>query len=455
MAHAMAGTLLHAGTRVIATRHGDFTLHACQDLTRRTYLLVLALGEVTTPAPLLARVHSSCVTSETYGGCDCDCSEQLDAALAAIAAAGRGIVFYLDQEGRGAGFVAKVRDRMLVQASHGRLSTFDAYAQMGLADDLRSYEAVAAARELLGIGAPLELLTNNPEKLSRLAALGVLLAGSVGLSLPPSPFNRHYLAAKAEAGHRLTMVADGVEAEPPEPVEVIEPQALVGASNLVRIGAYWLPVRSRDGGTPAPHWLRLHAYADLASGRERVVLTYGDPTATPALLRLQHEALLERVPGRERGIEKRRWSATVGAFVEHGAGVAVMIADESCAAILDSFRPRPLGRFAPNAPIGEREPASARSQASVCSTLDVADSTDAAAGNLGPRGELGDLESFRPRPLGEDEPATLALVVHHLAGRVVIPLRDGPTPTAVDRARARAFAAAGLTLAAPRSLIAD
>jgi 3,4-dihydroxy 2-butanone 4-phosphate synthase/GTP cyclohydrolase II len=401
VAPALAGTLLHAGTRGIPTRHGAFTLHVFQDLARRTYLLVLALGDVTTAAPLLTRVHSSCVTSETYGGCDCDCAEQLDAALAAIAAAGRGAVFYLDQEGRGAGFVAKVRDRMLVQASRGRLSTFDAYAQMGLADDVRSYDAVAAARALLGIVAPLELLTNNPAKLVTLTALGVPLAGTVALALPPSPFNRHYLAAKAEAGHRLPLETGGAEAHPPEPVAVIVPHALSETSTLVRVGAYWLPVRAHDHRDPAPHWFRLHVYADLASGRERVVLTYGDATTTPVLLRWQHESLLERIPGRQRGREERRWSTTVRAFVEHGAGVAVMIADESCAALL-------------------------------------ANGTTVAA-----------------RGLDDDETAHVALARHHVAGRVGIPLLDGMTATPTDDARARGLGAAGITLASPRVLAAD
>ncbi len=338
--HAIAGTLLHAGVRTIATRHGDFTVHVCRDLTRHTYLLVIVCGDPTTQEPLLARVHSSCVTSETFGACDCDCTEQLDAALGVIAAAGRGVVFYLDQEGRGAGFAAKVRDRMLVQASHGRLDTFEAYAQMGLAADLRSYEAVAAARTLLGITAPLTLLTNNPEKLTMLATLGVPLGASVGLALPPSPFNRHYLAAKAEAGHQLPP-SSGVQAEPPEPVDPIVPAGLVAATSLVRIGAYWLPVRVHDDAVVAAHWFRLHAYADLAGGRERVVLTYGDQTTTPVLLRVQREALLERLPAQHPGIEKRRWSATVRAFLAHGSGVAVMIDDARGATMLGAGIPAP------------------------------------------------------------------------------------------------------------------
>jgi len=206
---AITGTVLHLGTRALATRHGEFTVHVCRDLMRRAHLLAIARGDLTSPEPLLARVHSSCVTSETYGGCDCDCSEQLEAALAAIAAAGRGVVFYLEQEGRGAGFVAKVRDRMLVQASGGRLGTFEAYAQMGLPADLRTYDAVAGVRAVLGVCAPLVLLTNNPEKLAALRALGIPLAGSAALARPSSPFNQHYLAAKAAAGHRLSLFRHG------------------------------------------------------------------------------------------------------------------------------------------------------------------------------------------------------------------------------------------------------
>jgi 3,4-dihydroxy 2-butanone 4-phosphate synthase / GTP cyclohydrolase II len=416
--HAIAGTLLHAGTRPIATRHGTFTLHVLQDLTRRTYAMVMALGDVTSAPPLLARVHSSCVTSEGYGGCDCDCAEQLDAALAAIAAAGRGAVFYLDQEGRGAGFAAKVRDRMLVQASRNRLSTFEAYAEMGLAADLRAYDGVAAARRVLGITAPLTLLTNNPEKLATLTALGVPLAGSRGLALAASSFNQHYLAAKAAAGHALE-VANGAEAEPPEPVEAVMPRPVAGAPHLVGLGTYWLPVRdalaarsdsdalaapsdSDASAAPSasaavaarPHWFRLHAYADLASGRERVVLAYGDEAARAPLIRVQREAVVERFPWRERGVEKARWAAAVQAFVARGAGVAVMIGDEGCAAILSAGDAVQIGGDA----------------------------------------------------------TTVALLAHHIGSGEAVPLLDGPSARGVETERARALAAAGVALAAPRFL---
>ena len=395
-AHAMAGTLLHAGSRPLATRHGTFTLHVCRDLGRRTYVLVAARGDVRGPEPLVARVHSSCVTSEGYGGCDCDCAEQLDAALAAIAAVGRGAVFYLDQEGRGAGFAAKVRDRMLVQASGSRLNTFDAYAELGLAADLRVYDAVAAARTLLDVTAPLRLLTNNPDKLATLATLGVPLAGSLPLELAASPFNHHYLAAKAQAGHRLTGIGPARDAEPPAPLVPTAPHAVEGAPHLVALGSYWLPVRTGDGAEDhSAEWFRLHAYADLATTRERVVLTHGDPARGTPLVRVQSEAVVERFPRAEAGEQKRRWQASIRAFVATGGGVAVMTSDESATAL--------LGAAAPEQTAG-------------------VDAT------------------------------TIALLAHHLAGKRAVPLVDGPAVGPADAARATALAARGIALASPRFL---
>src|SRR5262249_54285481 len=156
---------------------------------------------------------------------------------------------------------------MLVQSSGGRLGTFEAYAAMGLAPDLRRYDAVAAALGVLGVAAPLDVLTNNPDKLGTLRAAGVPIARTTPLALPASPFNHHYLAAKAAAGHRLPDTAAIIDAEPPAPVDVLAPAPVDGAPDLVRIGVYWLPVRARDGGAPDPHWFRLHAYVDLATGR--------------------------------------------------------------------------------------------------------------------------------------------------------------------------------------------
>src|SRR5690606_37253995 len=119
------------------------------------------------------RLHSSCVTSETMRGCDCDCGQQLEGAFKVIAEKGNGILFYLMQEGRGVGYIGKSRDRMLVQASLDQLSTFQAYASMGLKKDHRSYDNIAHICHLLGIKASFVVLTNNPDKVEALKSLGL------------------------------------------------------------------------------------------------------------------------------------------------------------------------------------------------------------------------------------------------------------------------------------------
>src|SRR5215475_5941902 len=183
MRPAIDGSLLALGERPLDTVHGRFRAHRFHNLTTGQPALAVAVGDLGGRAAVLARAHSSCITSEVYGACDCDCAEQLDAALAAIAAAGRGVLFYLTQEGRGAGFAAKARDRMLVQASRNRLTTFEAYDRLGLGHDQRRYDEVAAACRLLGVRAPLRVLTNNPEKLDTLRAARVAVSGHQALAV--------------------------------------------------------------------------------------------------------------------------------------------------------------------------------------------------------------------------------------------------------------------------------
>ena len=334
--HRVHGLLLHLRTVTLPTVHGDFTVDVAQNLFTRNLVLAVGRGDLRGSEPLLARVHSSCITSESYGSCDCDCAEQLDGALAQIAAAGRGCVFYLMQEGRGAGFTAKARDRMIVQASGNTLTTFEAYEQMGLGKDHRVYDEVAAMIRLLGITAPLRLMTNNPDKLASLATEGVTIAGAVPLQRAASAFNVHYLTAKLDSGHALN--GDGGAhhaAELPEPVVYFEPYALAGAPYLIHTASYLVPILDRSAGVtvaePRPHWFRLHAYMDVRGGAERVVLERRrDPDAVP-LVRVQRESLLERFPLRgggestPMGARKRGWFATVRAIVAHGAGVVAFV----------------------------------------------------------------------------------------------------------------------------------
>ena len=344
--HALHGALLRLGRRRLETVHGPFDAEPFLNLSTRAPVVVLARGDVCGTEPMLARVHSSCVTSEAFGGRDCDCAEQLDAALEAIAREGRGVVFYLMQEGRGAGFAAKARDRMLVQASRHRLTTFEAYAQMGLERDHRRYDEVAFACRLLNISAPLILLTNNPEKKAELEREGVPLAGTRALERAASPWSRHYLDSKARSGHALAESGPGCGvAELPETVEAFDPHPLASSPRFVHLASYLLPVRAgavargepaAADATPPGHkgdatWLRLHAVHDVVSGHELVVFLHrARPGAVP-LLHVQSESLLERFPLREGGVHRPAWREAVLAMRERGAGCALFLPPEPLA----------------------------------------------------------------------------------------------------------------------------
>ena len=327
----LCGTLLRIGTSLAETTHGAFRVETFFNLSSRALVLVLCHGDVRGPAPLLARVHSSCMTSECFGGCDCDCAGQLDAALAAIAGSGRGAVFYLLQEGRGAGFVAKARDRMMVQASCGQVTTFDAYARMGLGRDYRRYDEVGFAAAALDIAAPLVLLSNNPDKVAALQRANVALDRVVPLAPAASRFNLHYLAAKSRSGHALEASVDriGAPAALPEPVTYFHPHALPERPRFLRVASYLLPIRSHTPGTDA-HWFRLHAYFDLATRRERIVFTYArDATAVP-LVSVERDTLAERFPLRTR---RRGWRDTVERIARRGAGTALFVLHDDPAAV--------------------------------------------------------------------------------------------------------------------------
>jgi len=242
------GTTLYLANCSLDTRFGIFRAYIFQDITNKSYIIALAYGDITGPATLYTRLHSSCVTSETLRGCDCDCVQQLEGAFKVIAAKGHGILFYLMQEGRGVGYVAKARDRMLVQASRDRLSTFQAYRVMGLKKDHRQYDNISHICHLLGIRAPFIVLTNNPDKVAALKAQGLPVAGTERLEFAPSPFNLAYLTSKADAGHILVHPEQSTlrHALPPEPVVPFRPHALPDAQRFIYSAAYFLPVKPVD-----------------------------------------------------------------------------------------------------------------------------------------------------------------------------------------------------------------
>lgn len=321
---ALYGTLLAEGTEELAAAGARFRLHRFRNLRSGAPALALTRGDVRGRAPLLARVHSSCVTSEALGACDCDCAGQLQAALHEIARGERGVLFYLFQEGRGSGFVAKARDRMLVQASGDRLTTFEAYAAMGLARDQRRYEEVAFLCHLLGIEAPLRLLTHNPEKAKALEEAGVAIASLAPLAPQLTDWNRHYLAAKSRSGHDLADPGRRPGARPPEPLAPVSAAPADAAGRFVRVARYQLPVLLPD--REAPLWLALRVFYDLAARRERVILEHRAHPGLPPLVWVYREALLDRFEPGFGGARKPGWLAALRALESRGAGLTLFVA---------------------------------------------------------------------------------------------------------------------------------
>jgi GTP cyclohydrolase II len=316
---ARDGTIVRVCGEPLASVHGDFVLHRFHDLVRGAPALAVAVGDLTGAAPLAARVHSACLTGDGLGALDCDCAVQLGRALATIAACGRGVLFYLAQDGRGAGVAAKALDRMLVQASGNRLTTFDAYARLGLPADRRTYGEVAPMARLLGVGAPLRLLSNNPAKADALRAAGVAVDRCEPLEAPTSSWNRPMLEAKRSEGHTLAPERHVDAASLPEPLEAFDPTPLATAPHVVRIASHLLPLPC----APSVAWFRLHLHVDVRSGRDHVVLTHGQGGDT-VLVRIQREHVHERFALREPRL-RPTFDAAIATIAHHGPGVILLI----------------------------------------------------------------------------------------------------------------------------------
>jgi GTP cyclohydrolase II len=150
------------------------------------------------PEPVLARVHSECWTGEVLRSNRCDCREQLDQAMRALSAEGRGVLVYLRQEGRGIGLGNKIRAYAMQEEG---ADTVDANRLLGFADDARTYDVAAAILASLGV-ASVRLITNNPRKVEGLRAHGIAVAGRVTATTTPTEHNAGYLEAKARRmGH--------------------------------------------------------------------------------------------------------------------------------------------------------------------------------------------------------------------------------------------------------------
>jgi GTP cyclohydrolase II len=183
----------------LPTERGMFRAVIFRDEAAGAEHVAMVLGDVQ-DEEVPVRVHSECLTSEVLGSLKCDCRAQLDRALDLIAERGRGVLLYLRQEGRGIGLGNKIRAYALQAQGH---DTYEANRLLGFPDDLRRYDVAADMLRLLGVRS-IDLITNNPLKLSGLEEAGVTVRGRIQLPSPANPYNVEYLTLKRErTGHLL------------------------------------------------------------------------------------------------------------------------------------------------------------------------------------------------------------------------------------------------------------
>lgn len=197
---AAAGEIEYVPSCALPTPWATFQLHGFMERASGKEHVALSLGDIDDGAPVLARIHSECLTGDALFSRRCDCGAQLESALRKIAAEGRGVLLYLRQEGRGIGLLNKIRAYRLQDAG---ADTVQANHELGFAADQRNYDSCAGMLRHLGV-ANLRLMTNNPRKVEALRQLGVAIAERIPLVIDGNPFNRRYLNTKAEKlGHLL------------------------------------------------------------------------------------------------------------------------------------------------------------------------------------------------------------------------------------------------------------
>ncbi len=197
----MREKLVHEITEVdFPTAHGDFRLHLYKSEIDEHHHLALVKGDVKGEADVLVRVHSQCLTGDVFGSSRCDCGDQLHAAMEMIEEAGRGVILYMRQEGRGIGLANKIRAYAL--QDQGR-DTVEANHELGFKDDLRDYGIGAQILVDLGLSS-IRLITNNPRKIIGLEGYGLKVTERVSSTVAPTKYNVKYLETKRDKlGHLL------------------------------------------------------------------------------------------------------------------------------------------------------------------------------------------------------------------------------------------------------------
>ncbi len=197
-------SIIEKGSEVnMPTAYGDFKLIPFRQKSNGKEHIALIKGTWEKDEPVLVRVHSSCMTGDTFGSKRCECGEQLHKAMQTIDKEGKGVVVYLSQEGRGIGLMAKIEAYKLQEEG---LDTVDANIHLGFDPDERDYGVGASILKELGIS-KMRLMTNNPVKRVGLEGFGLEIVEIVPIEITPNEYNRRYMQTKKERmGHKLRQI---------------------------------------------------------------------------------------------------------------------------------------------------------------------------------------------------------------------------------------------------------
>mgnify|MGYP001789901441 CR=1 FL=1 len=187
----------------LPTEYGIFKMVGFEFPDTKKEHVALVMGDISNPdEPVLARIHSECLTGDALHSLKCDCGFQLAAALRQISEAGRGVLIYHREEGRGIGLINKIRAYALQDQG---MDTLDANLALGFEGDLREYYIGAQMLKDLGLQS-LHLLTNNPDKVEQLEKYGITISSRIPIEIEANPYDSFYLETKKNRmGHILNM----------------------------------------------------------------------------------------------------------------------------------------------------------------------------------------------------------------------------------------------------------